>query len=409
MSVDSSMLHISEGIRFENEITKYSYHAYQPLASTRYTYNDEIRFQIHHQDIYTLPSESFILIEGVLKKSEKEATKEVIFVQNGISFLFEFISFELNGIEVDKTRQLGYASLIKGLVSLTNGEHSMLTNAGWNTDFNKHVLTANGDFTVCVPLKLWLGIMEDYKKIFVGVRQDLILLRAKNDANALHSTAAAVDANSTVEIRNMTWYVPHVTVSDSARVSLLRLVEKDVPLTVPYRSWEFQENPALTKSKRNTWTIMSTSQFEKPRYVILAFQTNRKSDMTKYNDRFDSITLKDVKLYLNSESYPYCNLNLDTDKNNVALLYTMYINFQRSYYHRDTYDVILNRSDFFNNQPLVVFDVNCQNDSIRTGPVDLRVEVETKDDVAATTSAFCLIVHDRIVTYTALSNLVKKL
>ncbi len=405
MSVNSNILNISEGVKVGNTITKYLHHVYHPLASTRFTYNDEIRFHIHQQDIFTLPSESFLLVEGKLERSVEEGKDPPLFLQNGISFLFDEVRYEINSKEVDKTRNLGIATLMKGLVSFTKAEHKLLTNAGWNTDFNTQVMTDTGQFTVCVPLKMWLGFAEDYKKIVVGVRQELILLRSRNDNNALFSS----NTSAKVEIQNISWYLPHVTVSDAAKISLMKLIDRDEIIKLPFRSWEFQENPSLSTTTRNNWTVMTTSQLEKPRYVIIGFQTLRKNNITKENDKFDHITLKDIKLYLNSESYPYSNLNLDTSINNFALLYNMYIEFQRSYYGRKDYEVILERKEFLDSQPLIVFDCNYQNDSIKTAPIDIHIEIETENNVPANTCCYCLILHDRIIQYSSLSGIVKRL
>src|SRR6266576_728053 len=407
MSIDSSILNITGCAKVGDTITKYMYHVYQPLASTRFTYNDEIRFQIHQQDIFTLPSESFLLVEGKINASTGDTVLSL--VENGISFLFDEVRYEINSKEIDKTRNLGFASLMKSLCSFTSSEHKLLTNAGWNVEFNNQVLdTSSGLFTVCIPLKMWLGFAEDYKKIIVGVREELVLLRARNDNNALLSTMAG-DSKSTVEIKNIFWYLPYVTVSDAAKVSLMKLIDRDTIITMPFRSWEFHENPALSTTTRNNWTITTTSQLEKPRYVIIGFQTDRKNNIKKDNDNFDHISLKDIKLFLNSESYPYSNLNLDTSKKNLALLYNMYVQFQRSYYGRVNYDVILDRKTFMDNQMLIVFDCNHQNDSIKTAPVDIRLEIETASTVPANTSCYCLILHDRIVQYSSLSGIVKKL
>jgi hypothetical protein len=46
-----------------------------------------------------------------------------------------------------------------------------------------------------------------------------------------------------------------------------------------------------------------------------------------------------MKLYLNSQSYPYENLNLDYRHNQYALAYDMYARFQQSYYYNKKNDL----------------------------------------------------------------------
>ena len=70
----------------------------------------------------------------------------------------------------------------------------------------------------------------------------------------------------------------------------------------------------------------------KPRFVILGFQINRKDRIAANANCFDHCNLTNVKLFLNSQSYPYSNLNLDVNRNKFVMLYDMYANFPNSYY-----------------------------------------------------------------------------
>jgi len=47
--------------------------------------------------------------------------------------------------------------------------------------------------------------------------------------------------------------------------------------------------------------------------------------MAKHKTYLDNCKLTNVKLYLNSEFFPYDDLNLDFDKHRTAILYDMYV------------------------------------------------------------------------------------
>ena len=64
---------------FDNSVIKYQYHAYQPLPQAYLSSTDKIRIVIQHGDLYTLPSESYISIEGHLTFNVLD------FSQNGAS------------------------------------------------------------------------------------------------------------------------------------------------------------------------------------------------------------------------------------------------------------------------------------------------------------------------------------
>ena len=71
-------------------------------------------------------------------------------------------------------------------------------------------------------------------------------------------------------------------------------------------------------------------------------------------------------------------MNLNFDKNHYALLFDMFLNFQSSYYGKRRVDSMINKKDFKNKCPLIIFDCTNQDESTKYGQVDLRIEFETK-------------------------------
>lgn len=147
---------------------------------------------------------------------------------------------------------------------------------------------------------------------------------------------------------------------------------------------------------------------EKPRFIVLGFQTNRKNVINRNASHFDHCRITNIKLFLNNQSYPYGNLNLDFDKRQYSVLYEMYTNFQASYYSKEP-QPYLTKSEFFEYAPLAVIDCSKQNKALKYGPVDIRLEFEAKENFPDETAAYCLILHDRIVEYRPISGGVKKI
>ena len=86
----------------------------------------------------------------------------------------------------------------------------------------------------------------------------------------------------------------------------------------------------------------------------------------------------------------------------------MFANFQASYYGRQV-EPVFNLTDFKQKVPLIIFDFSKQNESLKSAPVDVRLEFESRKDFPAKTSALCLIIHDRIIQYKPISGDVKKM
>lgn len=403
---EEDILDITEKPIFEESITKYEYHSYQPFSNTAVSNNDEIRIAIQHQDLYSLPSESLLYLEGKILRPETVQVDQVALINNWPSFLFDEIRYELNSVEVDKSRNPGITSSLKGYLSFTPCDIQRFENAGW---------TENGmirceKFDVCVPLKILLGFAEDYRKIIINCRQELILQRTSVDLNALISDNEAAKSCS-VELHKVTWKMPHVSVEDSVRLRLLKTLDSSRPIYISFRSWEIFEYPYLPKTTKHSWSVKTSSHTERPRYVIVAFQKNRKNEIKSDMSKFDHCALTSMKLYLNSESYPYDNLAADFKNDKYAILYQMYASFRENYYHNrvDGVGPVMGKSDFKEHTPMVVIDCSRQNESVKNAPVDIRIEFETDEAIPDGTSAYCLIIHDKLLEYNALTNHVHKI
>ena len=90
---------------------------------------------------------------------------------------------------------------------------------------------------------------------------------------------------------------------------------------------------------------------------------------------FDHCNISNVKLFLNSQYYPYGNMNLDVNRNQYAILYDMYANFQNAYYGKDA-EPMLKKLEFLTYVPLIVIDCSKQNESLKNAPVDVRLKQE---------------------------------
>ncbi|KAE9522504.1 hypothetical protein AGLY_017097 [Aphis glycines] len=349
---ESDIFDISSPFETDSKITKIEYHSYTPYT-TSFNNNDEIRISIQQTDVYPYLNESFIYLEGQVSDAGK-----VKLTNNGFSYLFEQIRLEINGIEVDSTRVLPVR---------TPENYNCYENAGWIFKNSSNPANSNVEFSACIPLKYWLGLFEDFKKI----------LRL----NALKVITSGSTNSGKVVLNKIVWKVPHITVDDEERLKLLKLIVKEKTLFIPFRSFETFEYPELGTTKKVVWNLKTASKLEKPRFIIIGLQKGRKNSLEKDCSIFDHCNITNVKVFLNSIAYPYDNLNLDFTKNNFTLLYDMYISFQVSYYEKNIRNPILSPSTFLSNAPIVVIDTSKQNDSATASSVDVQLEIEASESL----------------------------
>ncbi|XP_020296880.1 uncharacterized protein LOC109861585 [Pseudomyrmex gracilis] len=189
---------------FDDRIVIIETHTYNPYANTSFGHSDEIRIPIQQQDVYTLPYDSYLYIEGKFSLQTTAGAAEgsgavaaaVALTNNCVAFMFDKIRYKLSGVEIDRNRNPGVTSTLKNYVSLTTETGNALRHAGWNLSTTKGV----GEFNFCVPLRTLLGFCEDYKRVLINARHELILIRSRNDNNSIFASA---NSGSTVELHKV--------------------------------------------------------------------------------------------------------------------------------------------------------------------------------------------------------------
>ena len=116
----NSILRITDPFPSDNSIDKYEYVEYEPVAGTNLnTSEQDIRLYIETQDIFTHPSESFLIIEGRLRKTDNNdyANDDLIsLTNNGMMHLFKRIRYDLSGQEIEAIVHPGQATTMLGLL-----------------------------------------------------------------------------------------------------------------------------------------------------------------------------------------------------------------------------------------------------------------------------------------------------
>lgn len=404
------ILNVYSGIGYDDKITSVQHHIYSPYTHS-FNNDDEIRIVIQHQDLYVLPHESYIYIEGrnrITVGDDAEAAARIApnYANNAAGFLFDEIRYEINNFPIDICKNVGITSTIKGYLSFQEKDMNHMQIAGWNTASDKQA--REGYINFCIPLKSILGFAEDYRHLMINAKHELVLVRSRFDVNCY--TGANNIARITID--KIQWRIPHISVSDAEKLKLMQIVNKKQPIHMYFRSWELYEYPTLPTTNSHIWSVKASAQLNTPRYIIIAFQTNRNLRIAADKSRFDHCGLTELKVYLNSECYPYENLNVNFTNDKYAVLYDMYARFQQTYYHdRPSFcsSALLTYEEYKTQAPIFVVDCSRQNESLKKSIVDIRIEFQTQENIEANTAAYCMIIHDNLITYNPYSNIVNRL
>ena len=189
----NSILRITDPILKDDSIDRYEEIEYEHVVGTNLNASgQDIRLTIETQDIFTHPSESYLIIEGELKKGDNNRYADedpIALTNNGIMHLFKRIRYDLSGQEIENIMNVGQATTMLGLLKYPDDfSKSKGLNQLWYKDtsnaavldsardnFNAgfkirhdYIITISrprGSFSFRIPLKHIFGFCEDYDKI----------------------------------------------------------------------------------------------------------------------------------------------------------------------------------------------------------------------------------------------------
>lgn len=397
----SEILQIKRGVGHIDDVTGTQFHTYTPYT-TSFKNNDEIRIVVQAQDLYVQPSESYLMIEFKPSKPINEKGDAVKFTSAALH-LFSEMRYELNGLEIDHCKEPGITFPLKHMLASKLSDvpdlHSLIWLSGQDIK--------NRTYRMFIPLKFIFGFCDDYNKVLANCRHELILVRSRLDTNFYISK----DASIQFDIMKVQWKIPHITLSDHAKMGMLRAIERHENIPVAYRTWDLYEMPAVPQSMRNNWTVKTATQVGKPRYVVVAFQTNRNFIANEDPKVFDHCNITNIRLYLNNVRYPYDDLNLRFTEGDYAEVYRLLGRIQSSYYNgTQQLNALVSTGKILDGGTTVYpFDCSRSDDGVNgNGMVDVRIEMESSKNIPNNTTAYCLIIHDNMIQYTPATGIISR-
>lgn len=402
---DISKLDLYAKTYVDDSIVKEDYQSYLPYTLNA-NHNDTITIDIQCSDLITATYDSYICVKGTYEAATPNAMYNI--VSNAVYFMFEEIQYKLGSNHiVDICKQPGITSTIKSNVSYDHADMRGLTCTSWNP---RDILVgtqcfSGGRFSAIIPLKNLFGLFENYEKLIVNMPQSLVLIRSKNDLNCYSSDATDVSFT----INKISWEVPCITLSDEMKLNLFQQLHENPSIIVPFRKWELNELPAFTATKNFVWRVKTSSELEKPRFILLAIQNNKMNVRNANPTSFDHADISNINVFLNSESFPLQRWNLDFQNNDYITAFLNYIKFRKAYYGDDKglYKSLFNYADFKAN-PIFVIDCSRQRETVKDSTVNIRIEFESRQNFSVQQRAYCLIIHDSIIEYNPFTELVNK-
>ena len=257
--------------------------------------------------------------------------------------------------------------------------------------------TTKGMFSFIVPLKHIFGFCDDYDKVIYGFKQTLTLVR-KSDDDAIFRAADA--GAGKVNINKISWFMPHVIPADMEKMHLYKTIESKATVSVAYRAHQC-DTITVPQSTTFSWRLSVKTSPEKPRYIIVGFQTNRDGSQEANPSIFDHCDLKNMYIMMNQERYPAVDYNLSFPNQQFSRAYRDAATFSEKFYGMDQLITQSNitPADFKDLFPIMVFDVSKQSERLKSSVVDIQVKATFNRAVPAATEAYAVVISDRLLKF----------
>ena len=434
----NSILGITDPILKDDSIDKYEEFAYEPIVgANKNTPGQDIRITIETQDIFTHPSESYLIITGQLLKADGtpyNADNRVTLANNGIMHLFKRIRYELSGQEIENIINVGQATTMLGLLKYPDDfSKSKGLNQLWYKDtqntaavegnnlnvgfkVRRDYIFGNTDgvaanvrkFSFRIPLKHIFGFCEDYDKIVYGLKHTLTLTR-DNDNTAIFKAIVpnlAGDADTLpfgrVNLDKIIWFMPHVTPADEDKMKLYKIIERKEKIPVGYRMIQC-DNASIPPGNISSfsWRLAVKSSPEVPRFIIIGLQQDGINNQTTNPSTFAHLNVSNMYVMLNSTRYPATDYDINFGIQQFSRVYGDVAEFRSKFYNMDELisNPNINPSDYKGLYSLFLFDVSKQSEKLKYSTTDIQVKIFFRGDVPNNVQVYGVIISDRLINF----------
>ena len=421
----NSILRITDPILNDDTIDKYEDIEYEPVAGTNLNASgQDIRLYVQTQDIFTHPSESYLIIEGRLTKENGNPYADanaISITDNAMMYLFKRIQYKLSGQEIENIVHLGQATTMLGLLKYPDdfskskglnqswykdtSDLANLNNIGFKIRHDYIINNSNpkGSFSFKIPLKHIFGFCEDYDKVVYGFKHELTLTR-NNDNDAIFKDGG-VDRGK-ITLSKISWFMPHVTPGDKDKMELYKIIERKEKLPVGYRMIQCDSAAIPANSTSFSWRLSVKSSPEVPRFIIVGFQTDKSGDQDQNPSIFNNVNVNNIYATLNSTRYPTADYNVSFPETKFSKVYGDASEFRTKFYNMDSLvsNPNITPSDYRSLYPLFLFDVSEQSEKLKYSTTDIQIKMYFNENVPANTIAYAVIISDRLINFQADGN-----
>src|SRR6267154_453650 len=231
----------------DNSIDSFQYQDHTP-QNQGINDKSDIIIEVNSTNSYILPSESKIIIQGQLRKSNATHdayvnADEIALVNNAMMFLFKEISYSIEDVEIERIKNPGQ---ITSMLGYANYPDDFSTSSGlsmcWSKDTTKYANSSKYAASATAPAANYTPTANpEYNQVIWELKHTLRLTPFSDDNLAIYRKNT-VDAGE-VHFTRIIWSIPNIVIEPSMKTSVNALIVNNqiTPVT-------FRERTSFSKS-----------------------------------------------------------------------------------------------------------------------------------------------------------------
>ena len=323
-------------------------------------------FSTNNEDIWIVPSESFLVVNVKLKQADNGAdfryadgagdvkAHDVALDYNAFN-IFQEARLFVNDQEIERIDHVGMSTLLYHLRNYNDyGEYYKTQNNELihnRADILKMFRTQQGNFEFLLPVEKIFPMFGQIRHAFRGAKLRITLTKSE-DATCVLKVGGATP-NGKAVIQKMIWKVPEVEPSLPMQAKLEQMLSRNGQYTV---TWPAKNIYKLMPSKTSEIRVPLASTIHKPTNVFVAFQNlNRSTNQQQAFMFLDQMNVEKISCEVNSVKFPDKDLEVDFQATSKKTL-EAYNRFLDSC--KNNTSVIMKLSTFETELPIYHIDVS---------------------------------------------------
>lgn len=446
--VPNDLFRFPSSILVDNSIERKEYKTFIPQSKADFNgAGSTIEIDIPATDAYYVPSKSYIKIKGRLVRNDNDqaytANDQITLINNAIMYLFSNIEYSLGGKKMETINFPGHTTSMLGYLSypddfnssagqkqcwrkdtninatsakyqatpavdaggaIAAGRFTPRENPDYNEGFaNRKSLIMTGDgpgrFAFNIPFSHIFGFAE-YEKVLYSLQHILKFTRAA-DTLSIHRANGVTDGK--IILHDIQWVIPKVTPSSVMRMELMEVVKNKSVIPINFCGRNDQSTTVTRDVRDFQWMINQSAGIEKPRWIIVGFQTNKIRSQEQNPAVFDHVNLTSAFVELNGDRYPSNDKIINFAENDYVDFYEMTDEFKREYYQINnliggTQIDLVNFKKLF---PILVFDVRHQSEVVKSNVMSIKLNFKFSENIPEHTHIYGIIISDRVAKLTS--------